>query len=280
MGDFGDDTKLEGDTGSYRATLSEDWAIWGPNGGYLAAIALRAAGAATPLPRPASFTCHFLSIAEFAEVEIEVVPLRVAKRAASLRVSMRQGERAILEAIAWVTDHVSGLEHADVTMPEVASPEELPSAADVVPPEIFAHRYPFWSNLEERLLEPWTSWEERKAGRPTFREWFRFQPRATFPDDAFLDAARSLLLIDTMGWPAACRAYEGEMAFMAPSLDVAVRFHDEAPDDPWLLCDARAPIAKAGLIGTEISTWSTDGRLIASGGSQLFCRPAPPNVTV
>jgi hypothetical protein len=42
-----------------------DWEIWGPNGGYVAAIALRAAGAATHLRRPASFACHFLSVGEF-----------------------------------------------------------------------------------------------------------------------------------------------------------------------------------------------------------------------
>jgi hypothetical protein len=44
MGDFERDTRVEGGGGRYRATLSEDWRIWGPNGGYLAAIALRAVG--------------------------------------------------------------------------------------------------------------------------------------------------------------------------------------------------------------------------------------------
>lgn len=43
MGDFEIDTALAGGNGRYVAHLSEDWEIWGPNGGYLAAIALRAA---------------------------------------------------------------------------------------------------------------------------------------------------------------------------------------------------------------------------------------------
>jgi len=60
------------------------------------------------------------------------------------------------------------------------------------------------------------------------------------------------------------------------SLDVSVRFHDAAPDAEWLLCDARSPVAKTGLIGTEATVWSPDGRLLASGGSQLLCRPAAP----
>ena len=54
MAALDDDTALEGGDGHYRAHLSESWRIWGPNGGYLAVIALRAAGAHTPFRRPAS----------------------------------------------------------------------------------------------------------------------------------------------------------------------------------------------------------------------------------
>ena len=55
MGDFSVDTRVEavaGQPGRHRATLSEEWRVWGPNGGYLAAIALRAAGAEARIPRP------------------------------------------------------------------------------------------------------------------------------------------------------------------------------------------------------------------------------------
>ena len=86
----------------WSAALWRDWEIWGPNGGYVDAIALRAAGAATTLPRPASFSGHFLNVAEFAAVDIDVTTLRAAKRASSLRVSPSQNGRAIFEAIVWV----------------------------------------------------------------------------------------------------------------------------------------------------------------------------------
>ena len=72
MGDFALDTAVEGGDGRYRGILSEDWRIWGPNGGYVAAVALRAAGAATHLTRPASFACQFLSVAEFGAIDIDV----------------------------------------------------------------------------------------------------------------------------------------------------------------------------------------------------------------
>ena len=123
MGDFAIDTAVEGENGHYTARLSRDWEIWGPNGGYVAAIALRAAGAATTLRRPASFACHFLSVAQFDTVELTVTTLRAAKRAASLRVAMTQRGMPIVEAMVWaVDDSLSGLEHEDVRMPAVPGP--------------------------------------------------------------------------------------------------------------------------------------------------------------
>jgi len=102
VGDFSVDTTVTGADGVYRARLSRDWEIWGPNGGYVAAVALRAAGAATTLTRPATFACHFLNVADFDLVDLRVTTPRAAKRAASLSVSMTQNGRQILQASVWV----------------------------------------------------------------------------------------------------------------------------------------------------------------------------------
>ncbi len=269
MGDLAADTAVEGSHGRYRAHLSRAWEVWGPNGGYLAAIALRAAAAAAPVPRPASFACHFLSVAEFDTVELTVVPLRVTRRAASLRVSMTQRERPILEAFAWFIGAVDGLAHDAATMPALPGPEGLPAMEALLPPEDRAP-FPFWNNLEvrpTRFVPP----RERRAGAPVLQSWYRFRPRATFTDPA-LDAARAVILIDTLQWPAAFRAYD-DPAYLAPSIDLAVQFHRLAPEVEWLLGDASAPVAADGLIGGRVAVWSPDGRLLASGASQLLCRP-------
>jgi acyl-CoA thioesterase len=62
---------------------------------------------------------------------------------------------------------------------------------------------------------------------------------------------------------------------MAPSLDVTARFHDLTAASEWLLVEGRAPVAGGGLIGGESAVWSDGGRLVASAGSQLLCRPVP-----
>jgi acyl-CoA thioesterase II len=273
MGDFAADTAVEGRDGQYRACLSRDWEIWGPNGGYAAAIALRAVGAAAALRRPASFTCHFLSVADFDVVDLQVTALRHTKRAASLRVSMTQKDRPIVDAIAWVVAEGTGLEHDVTEMPAVPSPQRLKSIEDLVGPENYAPHFPFWHNLEARPIQ-WVPWEQRQASPPQWREWYRFRPRATF-DDPFADTARAVVLVDTMLWPAACQPYVPDSGYVAPSLDVTVHFHRAAPASEWLFCDAAAPVARDGLIGGQAHIWSEDGQLLASGGGQLLCRPRP-----
>lgn len=276
MGDLADDTAVEAideANGRYRAHLSRDWEIWGPNGGYLAVIALRAAGAHTPLRRPATFTCHFLGVADFDDVELEVRPLRESKRAASLAVTMRQHDQRILEAVAWVVGDLDGLQHDAAPIPPVERPDALPSVRELLgesPPGAY-HR--FWGNFDERPLHWIANWDEREPGDPELRAWYRYVPRDTFTDP-FVDAGRALLLVDTLGWPAAVRAYRyDELAFYAPSIDVSARFHARAPDCPWLLAEARSPVARDGLVAATASVWAADGRLVATGGQQMLCRP-------
>ena len=91
MGDLDRDTAVAGDGGRYTATLSDDWEIWGPNGGYIAAILLRAAGASTDLPVPASLAVHYLARGGFDEVQLEVRSLRRTRRAEAVAVTHDPG---------------------------------------------------------------------------------------------------------------------------------------------------------------------------------------------
>jgi len=106
--------------------------------------------------------------------------------------------------------------------------------------------------------------------------WFRFRSVAAF-DDPVVDACRSLILMDTLEWPAAVRAHTGTLPWVAPSLDLSVRFHRLEPTSEWLLSDTTAAVATDGLIGGAASIWSESGSLLASGGEQMLCRPLAPD---
>jgi acyl-CoA thioesterase len=151
VGDFEKDTRvtpLDERELRFRGNISSDWKIWGPNGGYLAAIALRAAGHAAKISRPASFSCHMLAMPEFREVQLVVEVLRSGRSAESIRVAMYQGERRILEALVRTALEGSGIAHEASKMPAVKPAAELPVAYELHGP------FPFWNNLEPRTVWP------------------------------------------------------------------------------------------------------------------------------
>ncbi|MCP5042257.1 MAG: thioesterase family protein [bacterium] len=279
MGDLERDTRLTsvpGDEGHYRITLCEDWKIWGPNGGYLAAIALRAVGLEANVQRPASFNAHFLSVAQFDEVDVTVTPVRRGRRSESFRVVMSQHGKPILEALARTAAEVPGLEHDVSVMPDVPAAESLRNFETLLADfdQEDKSKHAFWDNLERRPIDPERLRGQWKAGPPVCRGWYRLRPRDRF-DEPFLDAARALLLVDTLTWPAACQPHAPDPAFMAPNLDVTTWFHAAAPEHAWLFAEVESSIASGGLMGTTGRIWSPTGLLVATGGAQLFCVPAP-----
>ena len=160
--------------------------------------------------------------------------------------------------------------------PDVPGHEGLASLDELLDPEseMAGRNHAFWRNLDRKPLDPSRVGQaEPEARPPEWCEWYRFRPRSTF-DDPWVDAARSMLLLDTLSWPAACGPHVGR-DFIAPSLDVTTWFYDFAPHEEWLLVSHDAPLAKNGFMGAMGWVHAPDGRLLATGGSHLLCAPAP-----
>lgn len=273
MGDFDVDTQVESrGNGFYGARLSENWKIWGPNGGYLAAIALRAAGAEAAIARPVAVYCHYLRVARFDGVELEVTTLARGRRSESLRVTMRQDDKTVLEAMVRTASAGAGLEHAATTAPAVPAPEDCPRPEDLVGETRPSHA--FWRNFDVGVVQPERFANARRdPGPPLVRDWYRVHCAAGF-EDPFLDAGRTALLLDTIGWPAAAQAHP-DPAYFAPSLDVAVWFHGRGPASDWVLAEAHSPLAKDGTITANGRLFDRRGQLLGSSGTQLMCTPLP-----
>ena len=268
MGDLDKDTALDGSDGVFRAVLSNDWEIWGPQGGYSATVAIRAAGLVTELRRPASFYCHYLNVPEFGEVELKVESLRRSRRAEALRVLMHQKGKLQMEALVWVTDHLQGMDHVDAKMPEVPGPSSVKSWAEWFPEGEPPFR--FWYNLEGRPVG-WSPEMDSTPGKPFSQTWMRFLPTSSF-EDPFLEAGRLLITADVSMFPAAVRAHGGPPKYVAPSMDLAVTFHDLPKQQDWLLVEASAPVAGESLVGGNARVWSEDGRLLVSALQQMLQR--------
>jgi acyl-CoA thioesterase len=252
-----------------RAVLSERWAVWGPNGGYLAAIALRAAIERSRLPRPAAFHCHYLAVGEFAPVEVHARALGGGKRAESVRVELVQQGRTLLAASVWmVDDGLRGYEHDFGRMPEVPRPGELESFHEFA--DDYDDWFPIWRSMEGK---PCVRKDLEGPGEPVSRTWLRFTD--TEIADRSADALRQLFWLDFPGWNAATAAHPWPTEYLAPNLDLMVQFHRFAPEADWMLADGNVLVAADGLIGCVSRIWGEDGRLLATGTSKHLCRPNP-----
>jgi acyl-CoA thioesterase II len=274
VGDLARDTEVEGGDGRYRAVLRKDWEIWGPMGGYVAAVALRAMAAEAPDGfLPASFNCQFLSVARFEAVDIGVTVRRSSRRATALEARVTQNGTAILDAQAWCTVPTDVVTHDHTTPHRYGHPDDHRSVAEY---SMDAPPFPFWLNFDGKPLDWVEDWAGYPGGEPEWAEWLKFEPTARW-DDPVLEAARLVLLADLPSYPAAVRAYPGgERTFVAPSLDLSVQLHRLVDVSDWLLIHGTAPIADRGLIAFRSEVWSADGRQVASGGGQLLSRAVPP----
>lgn len=269
MRDLAVDTAVEGGGGRYAAELRREWAAWGPNGGFVAAILARAALAHGSLPRVASLSCHFLSVGRFGPVELDVTGLRRAKRAESVRCTMRQDGRPIAEALIWLTaDGLDGIRHDTARMPDVPDPDELRSFAELAP-DSAEPPLPMWFNIEAKPLVWHDDLENRPLGDPYYGAWYRFPAHTTD------EVARQLVLLDVLAWSAAWSAHPVDSGFIAPNLDLNVQFHRPAAAAEWLFGEGTSDLAEDGLIGFRSRVFSRERKLLASASGQLLCRPAP-----
>ena len=205
MGDLATDTAVE-QTGSttFSCDLSPDWEIWGPNGGYLASVAT-ACGRRGQRTRPPGVDQRPLRRGRPERTGRHRREVNRATRVAtSVTVRITQEGRPLLVATVWGVDgDLDGLEHHtklgphDVrTHPSSKRTQELLGVQDGSP------RHPFWDNIEQRPTEWIDDWENREVSEPSTRAWVQFVPTATFADP-WVDACRSLILIDLDSWPSA-----------------------------------------------------------------------------
>jgi acyl-CoA thioesterase-2 len=173
-----------------------------------------------------------------------------------------------------VSDHVEGLEHDETAYPDVASPDDLADIRDLLP-EDAPRPFAFWDNFEVKPIDFEVEWPPDGPRPARWQEWLRFIPTATF-EDPWVDAARSVILVDLPSWPSAHRPHAWtQPPFTAPTLDLNVAFHRPTTGHDWLLCEGAAPLSTAGLFGWTARVWSPGGQLHSSGGGQCLYRRLP-----
>ena len=237
--------------GRWAATADAGWfATRGPNGGYLAAIVLRAMAAAVgdPARHPRSLTLHYTQPPVAGEIAITVTVERSGRRLSTVSARVEQDGRLCIVALgAFSEDFESVAEYADGP-PVVAPPDEvetIPLDRALVPvARRFAQRpalgaAPF-SEAAEALTGGWISFRD---GDP--------------PLDAFALAMLSDAWVPSPFMRTAA-------PFAAPTIDLTIHFRAPGAAADWpALVVFESHFAHGGFFEEDGELWSADGRLLA-----------------
>ena len=229
------------------------WVVRGPNGGYVAAILLRAILQAVgdPARTPRSLTIHYTSPPEEGKVRIETQLERHGRSLSTLTARMTQGGKLRALALAAVSAPRESPEFFHAVMPQAPAPELLVAA----PPDIPIHeRYECrfapdgrpMAGTEQALTAAWI--------RPA--------------EPHLLDYALLAAYADALPPAVFARANRAEDFVALPTVDLTVHFRDDlaqasvGPSD-FCLAIFRSRVAQRGYIEEDGEIWSRDGRLLA-----------------
>ena len=252
MSRFLQDTAVEPvGAGTYEARIDRGWWIErGPNGGYLAAIVLRAiiAEVDDPTRRPRSITLHFLRPPVEGPCEVLVVPERAGRGMTTVSARLRQDGRDCILAIAALGVDRIAPSIDDQEAPRVEAPDAL-----VTPPADPRVTIPIRDRYEQRPAlgsRPFEAGEEAVTGG-----WIR-----TTDDDPVDEV---LLAALTDAWPPAVFARLGGPTGV-PTVDLTIHFRHAPPGVPgWSLVRFRTAVLTDGYLEEDGEVWSADGLLLA-----------------
>lgn len=275
MAGFLEATAIRNDGACDQALIDPEWFIWGPFGGYLAALAMRAMAARSAHRKPATFSCQYLNVGKAGAARVEVEVLKRGRSAECLHASIRQDGRALLEAQAWIiADRLPGIEHDDAPVPAASAPDDLADWHGFGDES----KSPIWQHVQRRPLPEFRA-APHATGLPRWACWLRLKDSLP-ADDPALQAARAILWMDLAPWNAALNAHGWPTTHLAPTLDLTVQFQPDlyaaqANTADWMLVETASPQARAGLFGANTRLSSGSGRLLAIGAAQGLCVPNP-----
>jgi acyl-CoA thioesterase len=275
MSKFERDTSVrEVDAGVFEGQVNRDWwIVFGPNGGFLAAMLVRAMSAAVGDPGRAarSLTIHYTAAPAEGPVRIRTTAERAGRSLTTVSARMEQADRLIALAIgAFSRTRLAAIEFDEAPAPDVPPPEDVP----LVEPH---PQMPPFSR----------QWEVRPAiGTPPFTGanapaltggWIRAADTAAASggdaiDPQPVDAALIAQLADA--WiPAVFVRLAAPNP--VPTIDLTIHFRADLPlPADYLLVSFESRLSRGGFIEEDGAIWSRDGRLVAHS-RQLALLQAP-----
>jgi acyl-CoA thioesterase len=244
----------------WRGTVPATWSIGtGPNGGFMAALAARAAGLAAGAP-PRSLTLHYLAPPAESEIDVAAEVVRAGRSATFLRIVLTQQERPVVLALA-----VCGAWYDDAPSWSDAEPPQLPPIEDCIRVDPSRSGVPPLQTRYQMHLAP---------GEPDLRPVEvkgYIRTADPHPSDEVVLAAMSDAFIP----PAFFRSPE---PVMVPTLELTIHFRGRPPegDPPWIHGRFVSRAAGGGVTDEDGDLWSADGRLLVQARQLALVRRIKP----
>jgi hypothetical protein len=258
-------TAVRGGPERWGAEVDPDWTVAGrPNGGYLLALAARAALEAAGQPHPLAVSAHFLAPADPGPAELEVARLRAGRTLAMTSVTLVQEGAARMAALV-TTGRLDP--DAGPGWRRDGGPPAMPPVEDCLPgrPELPGGvPVPLLHHLDLRIDPATTGWP---AGRPggslDMRGWVRFTDGRAADPLALLQMADALppssFGLGLPGW--------------APTVALSVYVRG-LPAPGWLACVVRGQLWQGGWFDEQAEVWDSAGHLVAQARQFAGARPA------
>lgn len=238
------------ETDLWTAHVSDQWSIGAnPNGGYLAAIVLRAMQQLGPHSSPISVTSHFLRPGTGnAQALVRTELLRSGRSVTTARGTLEQGGKSRVEVIA-AFGHLSASpegDEIDIACPEIAPPEEcVPRDGAKQGVEL-----PLMNRIE-MLLPPGT--EVGGSGRAESIGWIRLS------DGREPDPLVAMLFTDA--FPPSIFGKLGLVGWV-PTIEMTIHIR-RRPAPGWMLGQFRTTDLSDKRLVEDGLLWDSEGRLVA-----------------
>jgi acyl-CoA thioesterase len=256
---FDADTAIEAVApGRWAACIDRGWWIVdGPNGGYVAALLLRAmmAEVGDPARAPRSLTIHYLRPPAEGAIEVQTVTERTGRTLTTVSARLVQGGRLMGIALGAFATPRAGFDFEDRTPPELPPPERCPLLRDLVPGGV---------EMGNRYESRWgLGGLPGSAGpRAVCGGWIRFeQPRIA---DALAVAAFTDAFPPAVFTRAAGRGGLGPV----PTIDLTIHFRSMLPlpgatPDELVAVVFSSSVSRDGFLEEDGEVWSRSGVLLA-----------------
>ena len=250
--------------GVYGATIDESWWIFaGPNGGYVAAIVLRAmlAEVADASRRPRSITLQYLRPPSGGPAEVHVVVERAGRTVTNVSARLIQDGRVLVLALAaMAVDRGGSVEFDETTgLPTMPDGSPVPGVGEIAVEDLDPERdvpmrqhYDLRWVLGDRPFQPGPAEGESQA---MTGGWLR--PVEPEPIDEVVLAA----MTDAWMPPIFSRV---QQPLAVPTVDLTIHFRGR-PADPLAHCFVvfDSPVAREGYLVEHGRIYSAEGTLLA-----------------